>query len=308
MRHSKIVLMIVLVLAVGFQANIHALNPRLILKAMTVGEVSWHPNEQKFVAKPFNQPTYLIYKIGNAWQIKPTYLTGDVKLFKWSHRGDQLLYWKEGNLYLTKLQDFGDVGDDSVLLNKAAESAASWSPDDKYLTYISDNQVWICTPDSKYRQKITNQEVKEANAPQWSNSGKDIIFQGAYKDGYTIWKVNIKSGETKVINPGLQCTYSKWQLWNDQVLVIDDTTSDFKVLTLNGKITSLTKDGVSGRNIIYYGPAGFYYTDTNRKLFKLVNGAPKLIINGEDFVSLSLLGKVLSYSVADKFYLIENFK
>lgn len=307
MRHSKIILMIVLVFVVAFQTNIQALNSRLVLKEMTVGEVSWHPNEQMFVAKPFNQPTYLIYKIGNAWQIRPTYITGNVKFFKWSHRGDQLLYWKDGNLYLAKLQGFGDVGD-SALLAKASESAANWSPDDKYLAYISDNHVWICTPDLKHRQKITNQAVKEANAPQWSNSGKDIIFQGVYKDGYTMWKVNIKSGETKVINTGLQCTYSKWQLWNDRILVMDDTTSDFKVLTFNGKTVSLTKDGVSGRNIVYYGPAGLYYTDTNRKLFKLENGSPKLIINGEDFACLSLLGKVLSYSVVEKFYLVENFK
>jgi len=303
MYRLKVILLMALALLIAFQANIHAAAPRQLLKDTTIDEVAWAPNELKFIAKPFRDPAYLISRKNNTWEIMPLHIRENAKFFTWAHKSYQLLFWKDGNLFYSKLVD---MASDAVLVAKTAETEPSWSPDDKYFAYISDNNVWICSTDLKQKKKVTKRAVNEAIYPQWSNSGKDIIFQGAYKDGYTIYKVNVATGETKVINDKLRCVYYKLQTWNDQILVIDETTYDFKVVTLDGKVGNVTNDGVSGRNIVQYGPNGLYFTDIGRNLCKLVKGSPRLVMKEVDYASVSPRGTYLTYSVSDKFYIADN--
>lgn len=303
MCRSKVIFLMIFVVMFTFQANIHAINSRVVLKDMAVGEVSWK-NEQELVAKPYGDPTYMLVKVNSIWEIRPLHIRDNSKFFKWSNKRDKLLYWKNGNLLLTKLEK---MGSDSLLSAKTTETEPSWSPDDKYFAYVVDNNIWVGTSDLKTKRRVTKKAVNEANYPQWTKSGKEIVFQGAYKNSYTMWKVNVKTGETKVINSKLGCLYYKWQMWNDNIVVIDETTFDFKQLSLTGKITNLTKDGVAGRSIMQYNQDGIYYTDNSRNLFKLANGASKLILKEVDYASISPSGKLLAYAKDNQLYIAENF-
>jgi Tol biopolymer transport system component len=286
-----------------FQANIHAMSSRVVLKDMSVGEVAWK-NEQELIAKPYNDPTYMLVKVNSTWEIRPLHIRGDAKFFKWSNKRDKLLYWRNGDLFLTKLVK---MGSDSLFSDKTTETELSWSPDDKYFAYVMNNNIWICTGDLKTKRRVTKKPVNETNYPQWTKSGKEIVFQGAYKNRYTMWKVDVKTGETKVINSKLGCLYYKWQMWNDKIVVIDETTFDLKQMSLTGKISNLTKDGKAGRSIIQYNQDGIYYTDNSRNLFKLANGVSKLILKEVDYASISPSGKLLAYAKDNQLYIAENF-
>lgn len=303
MRGSKVMFLIVLMMMLAFQANIQAMNSQVALKDMSVGEVAWK-NEGELVAKPYGDPTYLLVKVGKIWEIRPLHIREDSKFFEWSHHRDKLLYWKNGKLLFTKLVK---MGSDTELVSEAAETEPSWSPDDKYFAYIVDNHVWICTADLKTKRRVTKKAVADANYPQWTKSGKEIVFQGANKNSYTLWKVDVKTGETKIINDKLSCLYYKWQMWNDNMVVIDESTFDFKLVTLDGKVSNLTKDGIAGRSIIQSNQDGVYYTDNSRNLFLLANGTSKLIIKGVDYACVSPSGKILAYAKDNQFYIAENF-
>jgi hypothetical protein len=303
MRRMNIIFLMVFVIMLAFQANIHAFNSRVVLKDVSVGEVAWK-NERELLAKPYGDPTYLIVKVNNVWEIRPLHIRDDSKFFRWSHKRDQLLYWKDGRLLLTKLEK---MGSDSALSSKTIETEPSWSPDDKYFAYISDNHVWISSANLKTKKRITRKAINDAIYPQWTSSGKEIVFQGAYKNSYTMWKVDVKTGETKIINDKLRCLFYKWQMWNDNIVVIDETTFDFKLLSLNGKISNLTKDGVAGRSIIQYNADGVYYTDNSRNLWILANGAAKLILSEVDYACISPSGNSLAYAKDNQFYIAENF-
>lgn len=303
MRRSKVILLMIFVIMLAFQANIHAINSRVVLKDMSIGEVAWK-NEQELVAKPYGDPTYLLVLINTTWEIRPLHIRDNAKFFRWSNKRDKLLYWKNGNLLFTKLEK---MGSDSLLSSKATETEPSWSPDDKYFAYVVDNNIWIGTADLKTKRRVTKKTVNEANYPQWTKSGKEIVFQGAYKNSYTMWKVDVKTGDTKVINDKLGCLYYKWQMWNDNIVVIDENTFDFKQLSLTGKISYLTKDGIAGRSIIQYNQDGIYYTDNSRNFFKLANGTPKIILKGVDYASISPSGKLLAYAKDNQLYIAENF-
>lgn len=303
MRRSKITVLMIFLIMLAFQADIHAINSRVVLKDMAVGEVAWK-NEQELIAKPYGDPTYQLVKANSTWEIRPLHIRDNVKFFKWSNKRDKLLYWKNGKLLLTKLEK---MGSDSLLISEITETEPSWSPDDKYFTYIIDNHVWICTSDLKKKRRITKKPINEANCPQWTSSGKEIVFQGAYKNSYTMWKVNVKTRETKVINDKLRCLYYKWQMWKGNMVVIDETTFDLKQVSLTGKISNLTRDGVAGRNIIQYNQDGIFYTDNGRNLFKLANGTSKLIVKEVDYASVSPSGKLLAYAKDNQLYIAENF-
>ncbi len=303
MRRSKIIFLMVFMVMLAIQADIHAFNSRLALKDMAVGEVSWK-NERELIAKPYGDPTYQLVKVNTTWEIRPLHIRDNTKFFKWSHKRDKLLYWRNGNLLLTKLEK---MGSDSVLVGKTAETEPCWSPDDKYFTYIRDNHVWICTTNLKTKKRVTKKAVNEAIYPQWTNSGKEIVFQGAYKNSYTLWKVNVKTGETKVINDKLKCLYYKWQMWNDKIVVIDENTFDIKQLSLTGELSNLTRDRVAGRTIIQYNADGIYYTDNSRNLFQLANGSAKLILKEVDYACISPSGNSLAYAKDNQFYIAENF-
>jgi hypothetical protein len=303
MRRSKILIFMIFVVMLAFQANIQAMNAQLALKDMSVGEVAWR-SDQELIAKPYGDPTYQLVKKPNIWEIRPLHIRDNSKFYKWSNKRDKLLYWKNGSLLLTKLEK---MGSDSLLSSKTAETESNWSPNDKYFAYVVGKHIWISTPDLKIKKRITKQAVNEINCPLWINSGQEIVFQGAYKDNYTFWRVNVKTGETKIINDKVSCLYYKWQMWNDNIVFVDQTTFDFKQMSLTGKISNVTKDGISGRTIIQYNQDGIYYTDNSRNLYRLANGTSKLIVKGIDYASVSPSGKMLAYAKDNQFYIAENF-
>lgn len=303
MRHKIVLAIMFFMIMLSFQANIYSINSQLVLKDMAVGEVAWK-TEGELIAKPYGGSTYQLVKKNNLWEIRPLHIRDDAKFFKWSHQRDKLLYWKNGNLLYTKLIK---MGSDTELVAKTAETEPSWSPDDKYFAYIADNHVWVCTADLKKKRRVTKKAVNEANYPQWTKSGKEIVFQGAHKNSYTMWKVDVKTGETKIINDKVSCLYYKWQMWNDNIVVVDESTFDIKRLSLNGKVSNVTKDGIAGRSIIQYNQDGIYYTDNSRNLFRLANGTSKLILKGVDYACVSPSGKLLAYAKDNQLYIAENF-
>lgn len=304
MRRLTILVLMFFFLLLTFQVNIQAINSQLVLKNMFVGEVAWK-TERELIAKPYGDPTYqLVKQNNNIWEIRPLHIRNDSKFFKWSHKRDKLLYWKNGDLLFTKLIK---MGSDSELVAKTAETEPCWSPDDKYFAYIANNHVWVCTADLKKKRRVTKKPVLEAVFPQWTKSGEQIVFQGAYKNSYTMWIVDVKTRETKVINDKLRCLYYKWQMWNDNIVVIDESTFDIKLLTLTGKVSNLTRDGIAGRNIIQYNRDGIYYTDNSRNLFRLANGTSKLILKEVDYACVSPSGKLLAYARDNQLYIAENF-
>lgn len=244
----------------------------------------------------------MIYKKEDNWYTQPLGLSIYSKFFVWSNKGDKFLYWDKGNIYIYQFNK------NPVLLCEATESTASWSLDDKWILFSYNDNIWMMQNDNKQKVKVTKKSIKEASYPQWIDS-KTIMFYGNKpKQGSTIWKVDLGTGEPKMINNQIDCYYSGWPIEPNGIPFIDIDSFDIKLLSYNGKVRDLTinGNGIDGKTFVRYHNDSLFYIDNYRNLIlvNVKNMDNRVVMKEVDRASISPDGKYLAYTSGKKFYII----
>lgn len=276
-----------------------SLNP-VLQDAFVTGVESWSDNGEVMIVLPLYQPAQLIVKKKTGWVANRLKEVGHFYIL--SHKGDRFAFLNSGNLYISTLQN------KPVIISKASETTMSWSPDDKWLAYANGNDIWIVSSNLKEKKKVATAE--NASYPQWTGSGKDLIFFGIDKSikGNTkriIWIANIETGEIRKINDNLNFYYGGWTFWRDLIPIRDINSNDMMLLSIDGTVTRLTNNGVP-RHFVRYDENGLYCKDGKRNLLLIKDDSQQVLMTGVDYVSISPNKKYIAYAVMDKFY-IDDF-
>lgn len=279
--------------------NVYGFNPTKVIEGVFIYEIIWAPNGEMMIVKPNYDSPYLVYKKKNIWNVKSLGLSMYSKFFVWSNKSDKFIFWNEGNLYIQQ------IGDKPVLFCKASESKASWSPDDKWISYSYNDNIWIMQFNNKQKIKITKRSIKGASYPQWKNL-KTIIFYGDKpKQGSTIWKVDLNTGSPKMISNKIDCYYSGWSIGSSGIPIIDIESLDIKLLSYNGKVNNLTTNGngIDGKVFVRYSNGSLFYLDNYRNLVHVKNKKNRVLMSKVDRASISPDGKYLAYTSNKEFYI-----
>ena len=66
--------------------------------------------------------------------------------------------------------------------NRKSDSSPSWSPDGKWIAFISDRkgdnvnyEIYVMDADGNNQRRLTNNRVHD-KSPSWSSDGKRIVF------------------------------------------------------------------------------------------------------------------------------------
>ena len=286
----------------NFQVNGARQSPIISGYYITGGE-AWSPNSQMLIV-PYIPTTHLIYKEKGIWKQKELINGRSGKNYIWSNKGDQYIFWNNGKLYLASLTR------KPIVINNADEIIPVWSPDDRYVAYVYNEIILITDIVSMKTKKVTQNSIEGTSDLQWIHNGDGIIFTGInenfQKQKYTIWEVNIKAGEAKIINDQYNCDYIA-TVRNNNILFLDNSTNDFYLMDLDGKVTRLTNDGVSSKHFIYYGENSVFYTN-NCTFYRFISDNElEILLKDIDYVSMAPDRNTIAYSVGDKFYIVDNF-
>ena len=160
---------------------------------------SWSPDGKRIAFSSDRDGNYEIY-VMDADGNNPQRLT-DNDFFdtspSWSPDGKRIVFmsWRDGHF----IGEFGlsseiyvmdaDGGNEQRLTeNRKSDSSPSWSPDGKWIAFISDRkgdnvnyEIYVMDADGGNQRRLTNNRVHD-KSPSWSSDGKRIVFS-SYRDG-----------------------------------------------------------------------------------------------------------------------------
>ena len=115
----------------------------------------------------------------------------------WSPDGKQIAFMSRraghfigdfGLSYEIYVMDADGGNEQRLTENRKSDSSPSWSPDGKWIAFISDRkgdnvnyEIYVMDADGGNQRRLTNNRVHD-KSPSWSSDGKRIVFS-SYRDG-----------------------------------------------------------------------------------------------------------------------------
>jgi tricorn protease len=125
-------------------------------------------------------------------------LTSEVDAFDLSPSGQRAVISARGQL-LTIATNRGDITRVAPDAMATRSQSPKWSPDGKYLAFVSDrsgrDEIWLSDPDGKNLKKITDLD-NEKGTPLWTPDSKAVLYTTADK---RLYSHAVADGKTSVV-------------------------------------------------------------------------------------------------------------
>jgi tricorn protease len=126
-------------------------------------------------------------------------INSELDAFDLSPSGRRAVISTRGQI-LTIATDRGDITRVAPDNMASRSQSPQWSPDGKYLAFISDrsgrDEIWICDPDGKGLKKITDLD-NEKTAPVWTPDSKLLLYSTPDRKLYAY---SVADGKTAVVS------------------------------------------------------------------------------------------------------------
>lgn len=207
-----------------YEINQDGSNPRLVLKANTVGfnQPDWSPDGKVMAIWGWHNPmTISIYTYDTTTE-ELTRLTKEQNVYDmfphWNATGERIVFTRQFLLENDRNEIWSMNPDGSDAKKIIDGYAASWSPDGQKLIYsvVTDGNedLFTCDTDGTNNVKLLDSEFNET-FPQWSPDGQFILFEQSNQkndiNSFEICVLNLSNGEVKELTQNTAFDYgARW--------------------------------------------------------------------------------------------------
>lgn len=151
----------------------------------------------------------------------------------------------DGKLQIDTIQPDGN-GHKNLVPHKAMEESPRWSPDGKWLVWVStrdkNQEIYMVDAEGKNLKRITTDPGPDNN-PSWSPDGKRIAFCSGRKGNFDIYVMNADGSDLRQLTTDPYMDY--WPVWSPDGKHIAFTSNR----SGNYDIWVMKADGSDQRNI-----------------------------------------------------------
>ncbi len=102
----------------------------------------------------------------------------------------------------------------SITIQAAKDSTFAWSPDGKFIVFVSDRdgdpEIFTMKPNGSDQRQLTHNEIADS-LPSWSSNGKRIIFVSELHDNAEIFTMNDDgTDQQRLTNNDYDDTHPRW--------------------------------------------------------------------------------------------------